>query len=410
MPEVHAKLSASGSHKWINCPVSLCLEEQFPNEESVFAAEGTFCHSICEYKVLRRLNRRAVRPQSEEFESEELEQISDVYADFVIGVAEDMKNRLGSCMAMVEERLDYGHVAPGGFGTGDFIAVGPGEIHVCDFKTGRGVWVSPVWNSQFLLYAAGAVAAYDYLFDIRKISMSVIQPRLENIETFTITRQELDDWCDQIRPVAKLALEGGGGEQRPGEWCRFCRAKQVCRARADEALSLAREEFLDLDAGPLSDGTIEETDATAPYQPNTDAVTFKSPALISQAEIEEILPTLNRIADWITAVFAYVSSEAINHGVSWKGYKVVEGRSKRVFTDPKAVANAAVQAGYDDIYKQELISLTEFEKLMGKKTFKEILGGFVVKPPGKLALVPDSDPRPAVDLAAGAEAEFESLD
>ena len=162
-----------------------------------------------------------------------------------------------------------------------------------------------------------------------------------------------------------------------------------------------KEEFLDLDEGVLTDEA-EETDATAAYNPDTSAPTFKSPALLSKTDIEKMLPTLNRIESWIEAIFAYVSSEAINHGVAWDGYKVVESRSKRQFLDTKSVVAA-------DIYKTELISLTEFEKLMGKKKFKEILGEYVVKPPGKLALVPNSDPREAVDLET-AEDEFTPLD
>lgn len=173
-------------------------------------------------------------------------------------------------------------------------------------------------------------------------------------------------------------------------------------------MALVKEEFLDLDEGVLTDEE-EETDATAAYNPDTSAPTFKSPALLSKTDIEKMLPTLNRIESWIEAIFAYVSSEAINHGVVWDGYKVVEGRSKRQFLDTKSVVAAAEKAGYTDIYKTELISLTEFEKLMGKKKFKEILGEYVVKPPGKLALVPNSDPREAVDLET-VEDEFTPLD
>ena len=169
-----------------------------------------------------------------------------------------------------------------------------------------------------------------------------------------------------------------------------------------------KEEFLDLDEGVLTDEE-EETDATAAFNLDTSAPTFKSPALLSKTDIEKVLPTLNRIESWIEAIFAYVSSEAINHGVAWDGYKVVEGRSKRQFLDTKSVVDAAEKAGYTDIYKTELISLTEFEKLMGKKKFKEILGEYVVKPPGKLALVPNSDPREAVNLET-AEDEFTPLD
>jgi hypothetical protein len=136
---------------------------------------------------------------------------------------------------------------------------------------------------------------------------------------------------------------------------------------------------------------------------------FKQPGLISFHELEEILPTLNRISSWIESVFAFVSGEAINNGVPVKGYKVVEGRSKRVFTDLKAVVDTAMQNGFTDLYKKELISLTEFEKLMGKKRFAELLGPYVAKPPGKLALVPDSDPRPPVERTESAEQEFSAL-
>ena len=173
-------------------------------------------------------------------------------------------------------------------------------------------------------------------------------------------------------------------------------------------MALVKQEFLDLDSGVLVDEQ-EETDATASYDPDTTAPTFKSPTLLSKTDIEQMLPTLNRIESWMEAIFAYVSSEAINHGVSWNGYKVVEGRSKRQFLDTKSVVAAAEKAGYTDIYKTELISLTEFEKLMGKKKFQEILGEYVAKPPGKLTLVPDSDPRQAVDLQT-AEDEFTPLD
>lgn len=272
----------------------------------------------------------------------------------------------------------------------------------------KGVFVNCDHNPQMMLYALGAYHAYGYLYSIKKVSMTIIQPRLENISTFECSVEELLDWAETyVRPRAKLAFEGKG-EQVPGDWCRFCRARTSCKACADEAMALVKEEFLDLDAGVLEDET-EETDATASFDPDTSVPTFKSPALLSKTDIEKMLPTLNRIESWIEAIFAYVSSEAINHGVSWDGYKVVEGRSKRQFLDTKSVVAAAEKAGYTDIYKTELISLTAFEKLMGKKKFQEILGEYVVKPPGKLALVPDSDPREAVDLQT-AEDEFAVLD
>lgn len=412
MPEAHALLSASSSKQWIHCPPSVRLQESFPNESSVYAAEGTFAHEVCEYKVRKYLHERVKRPQSEEFYTEEIDAITDVYAEFVITIIEEMKRNGCEPLVLVEERVDYSHIAPSGFGTADMLIVGKDEkgkglLHVCDFKTGKGVFVDANHNSQMMLYALGGLAAYGYIYEIEIVRMSIIQPRLENISTFECSRKELEDWGESIKPIAKMAFEGKG-EQHPGDWCRFCRAKPVCRACADEALALCREEFLDLDAGAFTDDT-PETDMTAPYNPDTDTAVFKQPGLIPMDELAEILPTLNRISSWIESVFAFVSAEAINHGVPIPGYKVVEGRSKRVFTDTKAVVDTAVANGYTDLYKRQLITLTEFEKMMGKKRFAELLGEYVAKPPGKLALVPEDDPRPPVDLNNNPDQEFAVL-
>lgn len=411
MPDVHALLSASSSNQWLHCPPSVRLQENFPNESSIYAAEGTFAHEVCEYKVRKYLKERVKRPQSEEYDTEEIEQITDVYAEFVISIIEQMKENGCEPLAFVEERVDYSHIAPSGFGTADMLIIGKDEqgrgiLHVCDFKTGAGVFVDADHNSQMMLYAIGALAAYGFLYDIEIVRMSIIQPRLDNISTFECSRQELEEWGESIKPIAKLAYEGKG-KQHPGDWCRFCRAKPVCKACADEALALCREDFLDLDAGAFDD-TAEESDMTAPYEADTQTAVFKQPGLIPISELAEILPTLNRISSWIEAIFAFVSSEAINHGVPIPGYKVVEGRSKRVFTDTKAVVDTAVQNGYTDLYKQTLITLTEFEKMMGKKKFNELLGEYVAKPPGKLALVPESDPREPVDLTTPGQ-EFSAL-
>ena len=384
MPEVHAILSASSSKRWLNCTPSARLEQNFPNESSVYAEEGTAAHALGEYKLRKYLHERVQRPTSE-YENEEMEANTDIYAEFIIST-----------------------VVPSGFGTGDCVIIADGTLYVMDYKNGKGVFVSCDHNPQMMLYALGAYHAYGYLYNIKQVSMTIIQPRLENISTYECSVEELLDWAETyVRPRAKLAFEGKG-EQVPGDWCRFCRARTSCKACAEEALALVKEEFLDLDEGVLTDEE-EETDATATFNLDTSAPTFKSPALLSKTDIEKMLPTLNRIESWIEAIFAYVSSEAINHGVAWDGYKVVEGRSKRQFLDTKSVVAAAEKAGYTDIYKTELISLTEFEKLMGKKKFKEILGEYVVKPPGKLALVPNSDPREAVNLET-AEDEFTPLD
>ena len=420
----HAVLSASSAKQWLNCPPSARLKERFPNESSVYAEEGTAAHELGEYKIRHGyLHDRMRRPQSD-FYNEEIEAATDMYAEFAIEVIEGMKKSGSAPLVLVEERLDYSHLAPGGFGTGDLVVIGKtddghGLIHVVDYKNGKGVYVSADHNPQMMLYALGALHAYGYIYDIELVRMSIVQPRLENISTFEMTADELTAWGESIRPIAQLAYEGKGA-QKAGDWCRFCPAKPVCRACMEEALSLAREEFLDLDAGVLDEADIPteaddrtqnaETDVTAAYNPVMDTVVFKSPSLVPISELADVLPVLNRISSWIESVFAFLSGEAINHGVPIPGYKVVEGRGRRIFSDTKAVIDAAVQNGYTDLYKQELISLTEFEKMMGKKKFSEILGEYVFKPPGKLALVPESDPRPAVDMMNTAKDEFKALE
>ena len=410
----HAVLSASGAYRWMNCIPSARLEEQFPNESSIYAQMGTAVHEFCEYLVRKDLHQRVKMPQSE-FYTEEALRNAEIYREFVAESVAKLEREGLSPLVLVEEKLNFSNIVPQGYGTGDCLILAKGKIHVIDYKNGHHM-VSADHNSQLMLYGLGALNMYDYLFDVQEVTLSIVQPNVENISSFTCSKQELLEWGEKVKPIAKLAFEGKG-EQKAGEWCFFCRAKPVCRACMDEALSLCKEEFLDLDEGVLAEEraspkeVVEETDMTAPYNPDTEAPVFRQPGLVPMAELEEVLPTLNRISSWIEAVFAFVSAEAINHGVPIKGYKVVEGRSKRVFTDVKAVEDTAVKNGYTDIYKQQMISLTEFEKLMGKKKFAEILGSYVTKPPGKLALVPDSDPRDAVDVSGGsAEGEFTALE
>ncbi|CAK7037527.1 MAG: hypothetical protein BACD_00174 [Bacteroides rodentium] len=411
----HAVCSASSSKMWSHCTPSARLQELFPNESSVYAERGTFVHELGEYKLKRAHKKRVKRPQSEEFDDEEAERNSDLYVETIIETEEAMKIVHGEVLMLVEEKLDFSSWVPDGFGSGDCLLIAPGEIHVFDYKNGfnfvpvcetddNGV-THP--NSQLALYALGAVSAYDFLFDFQLITLHIIQPNAENIAEYTLSRAELMEFGEWIRPLAKMAYEGVG-EQVPGEHCRWCRAKPVCEARKREALALAQGEFIDLDANTGVLDEQEESDATAAYCPDTDTVVFKQPMLVAKEEIERILPILNRISDWIDSVFAYVSGEAM-HGTKWKGYKLVQGRSKRVFTDIKAVEKKVIEAGYSDIYKQELLTLTEFEKLMGKKNFASVLGELVVKPPGKLTLVPESDPRDEVNIDSG-PTEFDTLE
>lgn len=293
MPEVHAILSASSSKRWLNCTPSAQLEQNFPNESSVYAEEGTAAHALGEYKLRKYLHERVRRPTSE-FDTDEMDANTDIYAEYIISTVERIKETCPHPLVMVEERLDYSYLVPQGFGTGDCVIIADGTLYVVDYKNGKGVFVSCDHNPQMMLYALGAYHAYGYLYSITKVSMTIIQPRLENISTFECSVEELLDWAENyVRPRARLAFEGKG-EQIPGDWCRFCRARTCCKACAQEAMALVKTEFLDLDSGVLTDET-EETDATASYDPDTTAPTFKSPSLLTKAEIEQMLPTLNRI-------------------------------------------------------------------------------------------------------------------
>ena len=430
----HSLLSASSSKRWLNCPPSAVLNDRFPDKTSVYAAEGTAMHERCEWKLRTALGEQMEEPHSE-FDTEETEQVTDVYAEFCLTEIEKMRKSGMEPLVLIEEKLDYSHIAPGGFGTGDLVLAGKDEngkglIHVIDFKGGRGVRVDNSRehpNSQMMLYAVAALKAYSWLVDVEIVRMTIIQPRLDNYPTCELTVDELNAWAESIKPIARMAFEGKG-EQNPGDWCMFCKAKAVCRACADEALALAREEFTDLDDETEAidsghDGAVsgskegepeageqeaaEPSDLTEPYDIDRQTVAFKSPNLIPIAELAGMLPTLSRIASWIEAVFAFVSEEAITHGTVIPGYKVVEGRARRVFSDAEAAAKAATDAGVTNLYKTELKSLAEIEKLMGKKRFAEVLGDYVIKPPGKLSLVEESDPRPAVNT--GSTDEFEVL-
>ena len=275
---------------------------------------------------------------------------------------------------LIEQRLDFSCYVPDGFGTGDCLIIASPRLHVIDFKYGLGVLVDAYQNPQMMLYALGALRIFDCLYDITEVSMSIYQPRRENVSTWTISVDELMDWAENtLRPKADLAYKGEG-EYSPGSWCQFCKAAVKCRARAEAKLDLARFEFA-------------------------------QPPLLSDAEIEEILEKLDDLTKWANEIMAYAQDAAINHGKEWAGYKLVESRTNRKYTDEDAVARAAASAGYRDIYKKTLISITEMEKLMGKQTFKEILGGLIVKPIGKPTLVPASDKRPAI-TTTGAKHDF----
>ena len=363
----HAVLSASGSHRWLNCTPSARLELEFENTGSEAAKEGTAAHALCEHKLKRALHMRSRRPVSD-YDSDEMEECTDAYVDFVMEQYEAAKQVCEDPVILIEQRLDFSCYVPDGFGTGDCLIISDDRLHIIDFKYGMGVLVEAEDNPQMKLYALGALAVYDALYDIREVSMTIFQPRRENVSTWTVSVEDLKAWAEnELKPRAKAAYDGEG-EYLPGEWCTFCRAAVRCRVRAEEKLKLAQTEF-------------------------------RMPPLLTDAEIEEILAVLPDLTKWANEITAYALDAALNHGKEWNGFKVVEGRSVRKYRDEAAVAEAAKEAGYKDIYRQSLIPLTEMQRLMGKDKFEEILGGLITKAPGRPTLVPISDKRPAMNVS-----------
>lgn len=364
----HAILSASGAHRWMNCTPSARLELEFDDNSGEAAAEGTAAHALSEHKLRKALKMRSKKPVSP-YDSDEMDNYTDGYVEFVLEVIEQAKQICSDPLILIEQRLDFSKYVPEGFGTGDCLIIADGTLHIIDFKYGQGVLVSAEDNPQMKLYALGALDLFDGIYDIEMVSMKIYQPRRENVSTSTVSKENLYQWAEEVlKPKAELAFNGDGN-YCPGEWCQFCRAAVKCRARAEAKMKLATFEFA-------------------------------LPPLLSDEEIADILSSIGDLTNWANEIIAYATDAAVNHGKKWPGFKVVEGRSNRKYKDEEAVAEAAKNAGYRDIYKQSLITITEMEKLMGKSKFNEILGELVMKPPGKPTLVPVSDKRPEMNTSS----------
>lgn len=362
----HAILSASAAHRWLNCNPSARLELEFEDRETSAASEGTAAHALCEHKLKRKLKLRSERPVSE-YDNDEMEQYTDDYVDFVMGQVVRERRRDAETQVLIEQRLDFSCYVPDGFGTGDCVIVSKGRLHIIDFKYGQGVLVEAEENPQMKLYALGALREFGEKYQIKKVKMTIFQPRRENVSTWEITVARLKRWAEKdLRPKAERAFKGEG-EYCPGEWCLFCKAAIKCRARAEEKLRLAQSEF-------------------------------KLPPLLTDAEIEDVLAKLPDIKKWAEEIQEYALQAALA-GKQWRGFKLVEGRSVRKYADEDAVIKAAQSAGYTDIFKKTLLTITEMERLMGKQEFAKILGGLVVNPAGKPTLVADTDKREAISVS-----------
>jgi hypothetical protein len=369
----HAVLSASSSHRWLVCPPSALLEAEMPDTVSTYAQEGTAAHTFAELLLRRRLGR--VTPAAFEQELEALRKKEEFapyygpafveavreYTELVMAAARDAADPRD---VFLEERVSFAGWVPGGFGTADAIILAEPVIHVIDLKFGVGVPVSAEKNPQLLLYALGAWNMCSCAYELTEAIVTIAQPRLDESSQYRITVKELLDWAESyVRPRAELAARGAGEFAPSEETCRFCRVNAVCRARAEKNLKTARERF-------------------------------KDPPLLTPEETAEILGQATEIKRWADNVQEYALEQA-RRGVRYPGWKLVEGRSIRVWRDEAAAEDALLKAGLEDIYAPpKMKSLAALEKEIGKGPFAKAVGALVLKPPGKPALAPDEDPRP----------------
>lgn len=366
-PTNHSMLSASSSDRWLNCPPSAKLCANATDTGSDYAREGSCAHELCEYKLRKLLSEDIQNPtENLDFYDLEMEECSENYAQYISELLAEVKVRCKDPIVLVEQRLDFSKYVPEGFGTGDCVIVADDILHVIDFKYGKGVEVSAENNPQMMLYALGALEFFDSIYDVKKISMSIFQPRLNNISRDEITKSALLDWAENtLKPIAELAAKGKG-EFHAGEHCRFCKVKAQCRKRAEYNLELAKYDFA---------------------VPNT----------LETAEISVILTKADELATWVNDVKEYALQQALS-GVTIDGFKVVEGRSVRKYSNERTVAETVEKAGFDP-YEKSVLGITAMTKLLGKAKFEELLGGLVIKPRGKPTLVPISDKRAAINNA-----------
>lgn len=383
----HALLSASSSHQWLHCPASVRLTEHLPDKDTPYTLEGRLAHEIAELKVkayFEGLPKRTVtsglkkikaNPEYGSYYAPEMDGYTEAYLDYVKECALRYESKP---YVSIEKRVSYAEIAPEGFGTCDCIMIGSGHLSIIDFKYGKGVPVSAEENPQLKLYALGAYLTYKFLYPITRVTMAIHQPRLDSVTEWEVSVKDLLAWGDSIKPIAQQAFEGGG-EPVPGEHCRFCKIRGSCRTRAEKNMELVEKS-------------------------NTKAQE------LSNEEIGELLGKMDDLKSWADAVKSHALSLLLD-GEEIPGWKAVEGRSNRQFTDPDKALKAVIDSGIDEaiLFERNPISLSSIEKLLGKKKFDELLASWVIKPPGKPATAPLTDKRPAIQNRPTAEEAFKDI-
>ena len=372
----HARLSASGSHRWLACPGSILLEESYPEDVvSEFAEYGTAGHQLAQLCLEKErpatLFEGQIFNKSENFPDgfkvdTEMADAVQTYLDYC--------NSLGEGETHIEKRVDFSLCVEEGFGTADFIKIKDNEIHVVDLKMGKGVKVNAEWNTQGMLYALGIV--WDSkLADNDLVHIAIVQPRLDHISEWSITVNELLTWArDEVKPKAEQAWNGEP-IFNPGEsQCRFCKAKPTCKALAEHSLKTAMDTFTDIPT---------EED-------------LKEVHTLTHAEIGALLPRVNTLVNWAKSLEAHAFNE-LNKGQEIPGYKLVMGRNgNRKWTDEDDIERKLTQLGIrkSEMFSKKLLTPAQMCKIIKKKDLSVTqIETFWNSPEGKPTIAVESDSR-----------------
>ena len=361
----HALLSASTGKRWTECPPSAmaCANAPGGDQTTTYAQEGTDAHALGQHLIEKEFGMPTKDPIPDlTYYNSEMQECAEIYLQTVKEKVASVDNPT----IYVEQKVDFSKWVPGGFGTADCIILTDGTVNVIDYKHGAGVFVAAEDNVQMKLYALGVINMFGDLYDITDVAMTIVQPRKDNISTWTISADDLLAWADDyLAPRAQLAAKGEG-EYKAGPHCQFCRIRSTCRKRAEANLLLAQHEF-------------------------------KLPPELSDEEVAIVLEKVDDLVSWASDVKEYALSQALA-GKKYDGFKLVAGRSVRKYTDEDAVADAVKAAGYNP-FEERLLGITAMTSLLGAKKFDEILGDLTVKPEGKPTLVPINDKRPELNTA-----------
>ena len=369
MPGTHAVLSPSAAHRWLHCTAAPRLEEHVEDKGSSYAEEGTLAHAYCakhlkEYLSLPTTDEdKEIAELNDAYHTGEMDEATAIYRTIVLDKYEKARERVSDAQLLVEVRLDFTQYIPDGFGTADAVIIADGTMEIIDFKYGKGVKVNAANNPQMMIYALGAYQQFSFEYNISRVQMTIVQPRIDNLSEWSINKFDLLAWATYcLQPKAREAFDGKG-HQEPGEWCQFCKVKASCKALADQTFAVIEE--------------------------------HPDPLLISPEDMAaKVLPMLDTIKTWIKGVDEYTLQQALS-GTKYEGYKLVAGRSVRKITDAAQVI-AALSQEYDEaafMKPRELKSITDLEKICGKKHFNELCADWIDKPVGKPTLVPASDKR-----------------